>query len=125
MTAPGAQRPVFVVQEYPPVLDTGMLFGHEVAVEGQPVSVLGNHISPPYPGRHARQSRQFQQSVGRSTCTKALNHHLPVLDVKFEAIVTSLTLYDTNGALTTLLRFYASDLLHVVFPHVEGGLYYG
>ena len=64
VAGPGEEGEVLVVDEDAPILHRRLAHRQPVAHDVECRLLLGSHVGPPYPGRHARQARQVEQSVG-------------------------------------------------------------
>ena len=73
---PGAQAPVFVVEEDAAEGHAGLLPADEITGDDEPRLALGHHVAPPYPGRDACQPREFEQTVGHAAPVAALDDNL-------------------------------------------------
>ena len=121
---PVAQAPVLIVDEDATIGHRRSMFNLYRLVKNKTHTLFRNHIAPPHPRRDASHTRQFQQTIGRTTGIMALNDYLTVLHAQAEAIVRTLTLHDADGSRFRCHGFHARNLLHIATEHLEGNLHH-
>ena len=103
--APLAQAPVLVIDEYATIFHACALHGLESVVQFEPLSLLRHHVVPPYPGRNACHSGEFEQSVSHASAVASRHYYLAVSHSYGEAV-------SVEGK-----RLYANALMKKAFLH--------